>query len=191
MAKPENVVLNQGYDATWLRREIWFAVLSVFPEGASKKSFSLTDHARKDMSPEEKAASEEEQRRILATVKRIEGIIEQIGVKPERSAMVAEHIPAVNVAENNTVFFTQGDYPHLLVEPQPYAIDLHPRVRQFLDTTAPGWSVVYDRGDWGEGLAHVTVTVPFQRQCALFLDRFGERKPKGFTLDDPPSPANQ
>lgn len=86
----------------------------------------------------------------------------EVRVKPQKI------IPA-----SYTVRFDEGgDYAGYIVNPQPYEDRLRPDIEEWLDANAPGWSVSFDRGDWGEGPAWVKVKFETEAQARAFAAKF-------------------
>lgn len=86
----------------------------------------------------------------------------QIKVEPERI------IPA----RYTVSFYESKEYNDYLVEPEPYDTHLRPDLVNWLDENTPNWKVSFDRGDWGEGPAYVTIDFETKEQAVKFKQRF-------------------
>jgi hypothetical protein len=69
-------------------------------------------------------------------------------------------------------FDEDRDYAGYIVQPQPYEDRLRPDIESWLDANAVGWSVNFDRGDWGEGPATVEVKFETEAQARAFAAEF-------------------
>ena len=69
-------------------------------------------------------------------------------------------------------FDEDRDYSGYVVQPQPYEDRLRPDIELWLDENAPGWSVNFDRGDWGEGPATVEIRFETEVQTRAFAAEF-------------------
>jgi hypothetical protein len=86
----------------------------------------------------------------------------KVHIKPQRI------IPA----EYRVYFYEDRDYTGYIVQPQPYEDRLRPDIEEWLNTNAPGWSVNFDRGDWGEGPATVEICFSTEAQAQSFEAEF-------------------
>lgn len=86
----------------------------------------------------------------------------EIKIKPQ------EIIPA----SYSVCFFESEEYSGYIVQPQPYEDALRPDIKVWLDANAPGWSVNFDRGDWGEGPALVKINFETESQSRAFAAKF-------------------
>ena len=69
-------------------------------------------------------------------------------------------------------FDEDRDYAGYIVQPQPYEDRLRPDIELWLDENAVGWSVRFDRGDWGEGPATVEIRFETEAQARAFAAEF-------------------
>jgi hypothetical protein len=76
--------------------------------------------------------------------------------------MRLDHKPAYTVPAKTRIVFDESDPKRrgYVVQPEPYKDTLRADIVAWLDAHAPGWKVAFDRGDWGEGTATVTITLP-------------------------------
>ena len=75
-------------------------------------------------------------------------------------------------AKYSIYFYEDRDYKGYIVQPQPYEDRLRPDIEEWLNTNAPGWSVNFDRGDWGEGPAKVEIRFETEAQARAFAEAF-------------------
>jgi hypothetical protein len=86
----------------------------------------------------------------------------EIKIKPQKI------IPA-----NYSVRFDEGgEYDGYIVQPQPYEDRLRPDIEEWLNANALGWSVNFDRGDWGDGPAFVKIDFETEAQARAFAAEF-------------------
>jgi hypothetical protein len=86
----------------------------------------------------------------------------KLKVKPEKI------IPA-----SYTVMFDESDeYPGYITQLEPYRDQLRQDIVEWLDTNSPGWKVSFDRGDWGEGPASVSVYFLSEEHARKFVEHF-------------------
>lgn len=86
----------------------------------------------------------------------------KVHIKPQRI------IPA----EYSIHFYEDRDYKGYIVQSQPYEDRLRPDIEAWLNSNAPGWSVSFDRGDWGEGPAQVEIRFSTEAQAKAFEAQF-------------------
>lgn len=164
-------MISQGRDAGKIRHEIFYHIQRALGGGIV---YSRLDERGRE--------------RIKRAADSIYDILTAEGLQPEPTVMTHERFPAQHVAERNEITFWQSEYPALIIEPQPYDVKLAPEVVEWLDARAPGWSVTFDRGDWGEGTPKAILNLPALRQAIGFQEAFGKRPDKpladGSNLED-------
>jgi hypothetical protein len=96
--------------------------------------------------------------------------------------MRAEHTPVVVVPESNLVVWSEYDHPELQTQETvslefggtyPGDDSFAPEVVAWLDENTPGWSVQWDRGDFGDGSLSVRLSMLSQDDAARFVGRWG------------------
>jgi hypothetical protein len=50
--------------------------------------------------------------------------------------------------------------------------DLRPDINDWLNENAPGWKAEFDRGDWGEGVAFVSINFTAEDHAKAFVKQF-------------------
>lgn len=98
--------------------------------------------------------------------------------------MKVRHRPAKYIPERNHVVFDEIEYRNMIrYDPsskneEGFTIygDAHLslEVEAWLNDQAPGWKVEFDRGDWGNGDAIVTISLPKKEQAEAFVKRFAK-----------------
>lgn len=108
----------------------------------------------------------------------VDGLVETFKAHNFRftdSVMQVQHFPAITVQESATVKFSESDFPHLIT-----SIDrddkLAPAVLEWLSDQHVNPEVEFDRGDWGEGTARVTLTFSYLGHAQAFVQAFGLEK---------------
>lgn len=84
----------------------------------------------------------------------------KINIEPEEIIVVP--------AKYEVKFHEDRDHGEFMVEPEPYQDELRDDLKAWLDAHAPGWTVEFDRGDWGEGPASVTISFPSEAAARAF-----------------------
>jgi hypothetical protein len=150
--------MSQGRDAQKIKHEIFFHIQRALGGAVA--------YARLD---------ERGRQRMKRATDNIYDLLTAEGFRPDATAMTHERFPAQHVVERNEITFWESEYPALFIEPQPYDVTLAPHVIAWLDARAPGWSVTFDRGDFGEGTPKAVLNLPAQRQALAFMEEFGKR----------------
>jgi hypothetical protein len=73
------------------------------------------------------------------------------------------------------VKFNEGrDYPNFVGGDSGYETmnDFRSDIKDWLDTNAPGWTANFDRGDWGEGPATVTIHFKAEDHARAFVEKY-------------------
>jgi len=129
-------------------------------------------------------ATEEEKQRLWNTSTAIIAVLkDQFGFQLDGTCMKVTHLPERTIPEENIVTFTEIEYPHLAYE--EVAIDAFgnrgpgpsrfvAEVEAWLDENAPGWSVRWDRGDWGDGYYIARLHLPTAGDVQRFIETWGK-----------------
>jgi len=129
-------------------------------------------------------ASEEDKQRLWNTSTRIiASLKEQFGFELDGTAMQVTHLPQRVLPEEHIVTFSEIEYPNLAY--QEVAVDkfgnrgpgetkFAAEVETWLNDKAPGWSVEWDRGDWGEGWYIAHLRLPSSAHVQDFLAKWGK-----------------
>jgi hypothetical protein len=89
--------------------------------------------------------------------------------------MKTKIIPERIIPPSYTVsFYESREYSDYVTEDQPYDKRLATHLIHWLDHFAPGWSVNFDCGDWGEGPAMVTISFQTEDQAYEFVKTFNK-----------------
>lgn len=75
-------------------------------------------------------------------------------------------------ASYSVIFNEDRDYSGYVIQPQPYEDALSADISAWLDGNAPGYTVSFDRGDWGDGPAVVKISFETQAHAHAFRQEF-------------------
>jgi len=92
------------------------------------------------------------------------------------SEMRTQIKPKQVIPAEYSVHFKEYDkrYKGYLIEPQPYETRLNYEIEHWLNDNAPGYQLVIDRGDWGEGPASVIIRFQTKKDMSSFVKKFAK-----------------
>lgn len=90
----------------------------------------------------------------------------KIIIKPEKVVVT----PAVYRVK----FYESRDYPDYVGGSGGYETmdQFRSDIKDWLDNNAPGWIANFDRGDWGEGPANITIDFTAEDHAHAFVEKF-------------------
>jgi hypothetical protein len=77
-------------------------------------------------------------------------------------------------ARHEIIFWEDQQHEDLLAYPQPYETVFCDDVKTWLDENDPDWSVTFDRGDFGEGPAEVTLSFTAEEVAKRFHEKWNQ-----------------